>query len=122
MTTNTDTRLKNFAPFLGFNAQGNLGPFTIYVNKHRRPVWYLTRPQLEPPSPARIHQKNALRACALAWQWLLPETKANWLLAARRAGLRISGYNLFTWFFFSHDRPTIETIERLTGIDLLDVP
>lgn len=120
MGTNTSTDLPNCCPFLGWNAQGNLGPFTIYVNRHRRPVWYLTKPQMEPPSYARKHQKDVLRACSLAWNWSTPSTRSAWLLAAVRARLRVSGWNLFVWYFCRRDAPTIRTIERVSHVSLLD--
>lgn len=111
--------LPNCAAFLGWNMQGNFGPFTCYQNRQRRPVWYLTTPQKEPPSYGRQHQKNRLRACALTWQALSAPTRANWMLAARRANLRLHGYDLWTWYFMRRDPGPIRSIERFTGVALL---
>jgi hypothetical protein len=109
----------NMAGFFGWNMQGNLGPWTCYQNAHRKPVWYLTSPQIEPPSPARIHVKDQFKAASIAWNLLSPATKASWILAAIRANLRIHGLNLFIFWFLKLDDAAIHTIERQTGITLL---
>jgi hypothetical protein len=107
------------SPFLGFNAQGNLGPFTCYVGRHRKIVWYLTTPQKEPPSFYRDVQKRRLAAAAATWNRLTPEQRSNWSLACSSLRLRIHGYDLWTFWQLRHDRPTIATIERHAGLELI---
>jgi hypothetical protein len=109
----------NLCGFLGWNMQGNLGPWTCYQNAHRKPVWYWTMPQLEPPSPARIHQKDLFRAAAMAWAALSSTTKAAWMAAARAAHLRIHGHNLFMYWWLKRDDAAVKTIERISGETLL---
>jgi hypothetical protein len=45
--------------------------------------------------------------------------RRNWEQAAKKAGLKITGYNLFTYWQLTHDRPTIRTVERQSGIPLV---
>jgi len=104
---------------LGWNMQGNLGPFTVYQNKHGKPVFFLTAPQKEPPSQARLTQRARFTAAATAWKTLDPAARNAWSLAARLARLRITGYNLWVWYQTKGDYPTIRTIERATATTLL---
>src|SRR4030042_5782615 len=96
----------SMSPFFGFNCQGNFGPFTIYVNRHRKMIWYLTTPQKEPPTYYRDMQKRKLAAAAAAWNALSSEQRATWILAAGRLRLRIPGYDLWTYLALRPHPPT----------------
>lgn len=106
-------------PLVGFHPTGDLGPFTIYTSKRKGVVWFLRAPPTKPPTYLQRRQRNAFRLAAKAWRATPSSGRTNWSLAARAAGLRISGFNLFVYYHVKHDRPTIATIERITGISLL---
>ncbi|KKM73184.1 hypothetical protein LCGC14_1412940 [marine sediment metagenome] len=40
-------------------------------------------------------------------------------IAARRAGLSVTGYNLWVWWQLKRDRTTLATIERNSGVTLI---
>jgi len=61
------------------------------------------------------------RYAAMAWRGLTPELRARWQLAATRAHLKITGYNLWTYYQVTQDLAPIHTIERLSGLQLIPV-
>lgn len=105
--------------FLGFNTQGDLGPWTFYTSKRNGLVWFTKAPPLEPPSLLQTHQRNKFRLAGYIWRALTPEARETWLRAARQANLRISGYNLFVYWITTQDDDAIKTVQRQTDIDLI---
>lgn len=105
--------------FLGFNVTGDLGPWTFYTSKRAGIVWFVKAPPLEPPSPLQVHQRNKFRLVGYLWRALSPEQRQAWLAAQAKAGLGITGYNLFTYYVTTGDAPAIQTIERQTGLELI---
>jgi hypothetical protein len=101
--------------FLGLKIQGDLGPFTCYTSKRGRVVWYLKAPPTTPPTDTQIAQRNAFRYAAAAWNAFAAEERAQWETAAKRACLRITGYDLCTYYFLTEDNATLETLEHQTG-------
>lgn len=105
--------------FLGWNTQGDLGPFTFYTAKNMALVFYLRAPPTKPPTPWQGQVREAFAAAAVTWSALPVATKALWELVTHRAHLRISGINLWMYWQLKQDRAAIRTIERQTGITLL---
>ncbi len=105
---------------MGLLLAGDMGPFTFYTNKLHKHVFYQKAPPEKPPSifQRRHHQRwtNAARQ----WRNMPQETRDAWSLAATQAHTRISGYNLWIYWITTHDRPGLATIERQSGITLLD--
>lgn len=104
---------------MGLSQTGDLGPFTIYTDARRRPVWFLKSPPAKPPSPRQVLQRNAFRMAAKAWQQIGAQVRAEWNAAARHANLYLNGYTLWVHYQTRRDRRAIQTIERLTGRTLL---
>jgi len=104
--------------FWGWNSQGNIGPWTCYTGKRRQLVIFLTKDHEKPSSYLRDRTKNRIRAAAHGWRMLTNAQRERWALAAERANLRISGYNLWTFWFMKRDRATIRTIERISKVSL----
>jgi hypothetical protein len=78
-------------------------------------VWYVKAPPTTPPTDNQIAQQNAFRYAAAAWNAFAPEERAQWEAAAKRACLRITGYDLCTYYFLTEDNAAIETVERQAG-------
>ena len=112
----TKTKMLNL---LGLRPTGDLGPLTGYTTKRGRGVWYLKAPPKEPPTGYQIHYRNLFRLVAMTWQALPRSKRDDWLDAARRASLRITGYNLFLWYYHTRDLAVIRTVEHQTGFSLL---
>ena len=104
---------------LGCIIWGDLGPLTLYRDKqHKLVVFQKTWPE-GPPSADQIIQRNKFRTAALAWNALTQAKRDQWSLAARRASLAMSGYNLFTWWHIHQDDHPIQAIQRQTFTQLL---
>jgi len=105
---------------IGFSPTGDLGPLTGYTTKRGKAVWFLKAPPKIPPTGWQTVQRNAFRMNAFAWKALPPEQRANWMDAAHLARLTITGFNLFTWYHLRPDPAVIRTIERISGIKLIN--
>ncbi len=106
--------------FLGWNTQGDLGPYTLYTDRRQSLVIFLKAPPRTPPSWRQKAQRNRFRQAASLWNALSPDRRKAWQLATDRAHLALTGYDLFIYFTLKNDRPAIQTIERQTHVKLLD--
>ena len=104
---------------LGLNLTGDIGPFTVYTSRRAGTVWFLKSPPKKPPNVNQVRQRNRFRLAARAWQALQKGTRHDWNTAARRAHLRCSAYNLWIHWQTRRLPAYIRTIERQTGITLL---
>jgi hypothetical protein len=103
---------------IGLKCQGDLGPITCYTDRHNRVVWYPKAPPKEPPTDLQLTRRARFTLAGQLWNELTIEQREEWTLAARRAHLRISGYNLFTYLITSHRYDVIKTIEFQSDIQL----
>ena len=104
---------------LGWNTQGDLGPWTFYTDKRKGLVFFVKAPPLEPPSLLQTSVRNSIRLAAYTWRSLPPSARTNWQLAATRAHLKITGYNLFVFWILRKEDAAIRTVERLTNVSLI---
>jgi hypothetical protein len=104
---------------LGWNPTGDFGPWTFYTAHDRRPVFYDRAPPTKPPTWKQRRRITLFRLAAKAWRNLTPELRARWELAAKRAHLRITGYNLWTYVQTTGNRAPVRTVERLSGLQLI---
>jgi len=105
--------------FLGLNTQGDVGPWTFYTSKQNGLVWFVKAPPLEPPSRKQIHQRNKFRLIGAVWRSLSPQQRSDWLLAARKAHLEITGYNFFLYYMMTADAAAVRTVERASHTSLI---
>lgn len=104
---------------LGWNTQGDIGPFTFYTSKRKGLIFFLKAPPKELPSEWQIHQRNKWKAAAAAWAATPPLLRKKWQLAADRCHLAATGYNLWIYWQTTGDRAAIATIERHSRLTLL---
>jgi hypothetical protein len=104
--------------FLGFNSQGDIGPFTMYTAKDKGLVWFVKSPPLKPASYLQVVQRDKWRLAARLWRSYTAAQRGSWMLAATRANLWIHGYNLFIYVATKPDRSILNVIERDSGITL----
>lgn len=112
-------RTEDLIRWMGFNSQGDFGPWTFYTDKQRGLVYYVKAPPLEPPSQLQLSVRNSIRLAAYSWRSLSPEHQRDWERVSKRAHLQITGYNLFVFWSLTKDHATIHTLERITRIDLI---
>jgi len=104
--------------FLGVNTNGDLGPYTFYTSHRKRLVFF---PKTWPKDPATFHQtlyRNRWRHAAQRWRDLTPDTRTLWETMSKRAHCTVTGYNLYVFYILGKGEEIIETLERLTGIDV----
>lgn len=109
----------NDLQLLGFDLTGDIGGLTAYTTNRGRAVLYPRASPLNPPTDAQQLQRDRLTEAANEYAQLDPATKENWQQAARRASLRITGYNLWCYWWLTRDTPIIATVSKQSGIDLL---
>ena len=110
---------KPIMALLGLNPSGDLGDYTVYTSRRKGIVWFVKAPPKCPPTYLQRRQRNAFTLAALCWRRVSSEARRTWSAAARLAGLKCSGYNLFVFFQLTRDRAAIRTIEHQTGKQLL---
>lgn len=110
---------KNLVSLFGTVLWGDIGPLTLYRNKNNKLITFMKTWPKEPPSDEQLEWRQKFRTAAAAWQALSTSSRSAWDGAARRAGLCMSGYNLFVHWQIKQDTKAIQTIERQTGISLL---
>jgi len=110
---------RNLILLIGLRATGDLGPWILWTGRRNRRAIALRSTPTTPPSLLQLRCRARWLAAARAWAGLLPGTRTLWALAARRAGLTISGYNLWMACQLGQRRDIITTIERQTGLTLL---
>lgn len=109
----------NKRQLLGFSQTGDLGPYTVYTSVRRQPVWFYKSPPQKPPSDRQIQQRLRFAAAAEAWQQMGHSQRRTWSAAARKAGLYLSGYNLWIYYQITRNAAIIRTIEHQTSTTLL---
>lgn len=97
---------------------GDIGPLTFYTSQRAKLVAFPRAPPLNPPSPTQEIIREYFREQATAWRNLTNDQRAQWLEAAKRCNLHITGYNLWCWFYRSRNEQQLQTIERQSGITL----
>lgn len=100
----------------GFRHQGDLGPLTTYTSDRGALVVFPRSSPLNPPSAQQLQMRQLFALTAATWRNLTQEQRNAWNELSRRTRLRVTGYNLFTWYQRTQDRETIATIARQAGI------
>jgi len=101
--------------FLGTVAYGDFADMTTYRSQRGKIVWFAKTWPDKPPSYLQTLDRAKFSAAAQAWQLLTAAEKEQWKLAAQRASLCMTGYNLFVYCQLGHDPTRIATIARQTG-------
>lgn len=110
--------------YLGFGAQGDLGPWTTYTSKAMGPhgiVIFAKAWLKDPTSPRQKAHRNRVRAAATAWKALSAQQRTDWERTTKTLSLRLTGYNLFVHWHMVRDTSNILTLERQSGIQLLPI-
>lgn len=81
--------------YLGLDYGGDLGGWTIYRNKHGKPVFYPIAKPAKPPTPNQLQCRARFKAAQGQWSLLPKSTKAQWELFANKLSLCMTGQNLY---------------------------
>lgn len=104
--------------WIGINAQGDLGPVTMYKSQRGTRIWYAKAPPEIPWSIGQLRQRTLFKMAGIAWQNLTDAEKQDYETAAARAHLRITGYNLWVHACLRQDVSYIQTIINQTKVQL----
>jgi len=98
--------------FLGFNTQGDLGPITFYTSKDQGLVMYLSTSPKKQQSARQRQQRNMFRAAAETWNLFSRTERDAWERAAKKARLRVSGFNAWLHVTLKQDWDWYRTLCR----------
>lgn len=104
---------------LGTVLNGDLGPYTFYWSQRGHLVMFLKTWPKDPASWLQTNNRNRWRHAGDRWRSLDQQTRDDWLTMGKKANLTISGYNLFIFYITGHGTAAVETIQRLTNMDVL---
>ncbi len=105
---------------MGLRIQGDVGPFTCYTSKRKKVVFFLKAPPEKPASEWQTSRRHRFKMAAAGWRGLTNAKRALWELATKRLSFRLTGYNLWVWYYVKGDRPGLATIERHSGLTLIE--
>ena len=100
--------------FLGTVAFGDFADLTTYRSQRGKVVWFAKTWPDKPPSYLQTLDRARFSAAAASWRLLTPAEKRQWTLAAQRASLVMTGYNLYVYCQLGHDPQRVNTIARQT--------
>lgn len=103
---------------MGFNATGDLGGFTLYTNKKGKLVWFIKAPPTTPPTYYQDIKRNYFRRAAAAWARMPDELKKRWEQVTKRLSLRLTGYDLWVFWYTCSDDLALRTLQRQSEINL----
>lgn len=103
---------------MGFVIYGDLADLTLYRNKNGKVVSFQKTWPDKPPSYLQILDQTRFAVAAHAWVDLPEIQKEQWRLAARRASLCLTGYNLYMYCWLAPHNESLVAIARQTGTTL----
>jgi len=105
---------------LGVMISGDVGPLTFYTSQRQKHVIFDKKPPLNPASQLQLRNRNRLRGIAQAWNVLDKESRDRWESVSKRVGCRCTGFHLWVWWNWKQDRSALRTLERISGIQLIE--
>lgn len=107
--------------YFGTIVWGDLGPVTIYKSKRGKLVSFAKTWPKEGPTAEQLEYRQLFTDAAAEWQKLTKDERRQWELATLRAGLTMTGYNLFVHYQIKHDIGNIRALQRQTQTELVPV-
>lgn len=100
------------------NAQGDIGPITMYRDVRHALVVYPRSPPKEPPSILQTINRNRWNAAMRQWRALPANQRHAWTTAANAASLRCGGHAFFVHVLTTRNWQKAATVAQQTGITL----
>jgi hypothetical protein len=102
----------------GLNIQGDWGPLTFYTATNKDLIAFLKAPPRCPETQNQRMIRDRFVRIGLSWADMTQPQRDQWEAITRRANLRVTGFNLFTYWQMRRDTPAIATLEAQTNIPL----
>lgn len=103
---------------IGIRPTGDLGQFTMYTNRKGSLVCFLKTRPAKPLTNRQLGNMRRFTAIGSVWRSMPPSERQAWQLAAKRAGLTITAYNLFVYSQMQPDSSTLLTVQRQSAVHL----
>jgi len=104
--------------WLGLVSWGDIAELTLYRDRYRQLVVYQKQYPKSIVPFFQGRQRDLFKIAVSNWKKLPNGKKQQWTLAARRASLRMTGYNLYIAATLIPDPPAIATLQRQTKTTL----
>jgi len=95
---------------------GDLGPLTIYTDRHGRKVAYPKSPPKSPPTDLQLGVRNRFRTSQAAYMDLSTVDKLAWETLVRRSNLCMTGQNLYIHVAMMLTFGFLDTLMQQTGV------
>ena len=96
--------------------QGDMGPLTFSTATNGNLIAFLKAPPRCPPTPNQEMTRERFRRVAESWATLTPTERIQWETLSVRACLRVTGYDLFTYYHMKRGLSIVQTVERQTNL------
>jgi hypothetical protein len=103
---------------VAWSCTGDLGPWSFYTSRRRKIVFYPRSPALSPASPIQTVIRDRWRMATQAWKAMDRTLQSNWETATRALSLGLNGYALHVYWYTTGDTRSLQSIQRMSGIDL----
>jgi len=100
----------------GMQVSGDIGPLTIYTDRHGRKVAYPKSPPKSPPTEMQLQVRGRFSQSQAAYMSLSAADKLDWETLVRRANLCMTGQNLYIHVATMLTFDFLDTLMHQTGI------
>lgn len=114
--------IRGLVNFFGFIIWGDVNELTVYRDKQGKMIVFPKTWPDKPPSTTQIEQRARMTQAAQAWQDIETYWQSQWDLAARKASLCMTGYNMFVHWQLMGDTTAMQAIQRQTGVRIWPLP
>lgn len=103
---------------LGLNASGDIGDYTVYVDRYQRFVVFPRSPPECPATPNQLRQRARFRWVMEQWAAEPLQVRLAWSLLSDRTDLHLLGHNTYMHFAFSQDQYALDTLIMQSGVNV----
>jgi hypothetical protein len=107
------------ASIIGLIVSGDVDGVTIYTDRHNRKVVFPKAPPKEPPTQMQVDVRNRFKAAQAEYMGLTAPQKHDYELLTKRAGLCLTGQNIFIHVAMKRTQGTLDTLQHQTGITVV---
>jgi hypothetical protein len=97
---------------LGFSVTGDMGPYTLYRSHRGKLIFYPRAPALNPPTPLQSVMRQRFKVAAQMWQMMPPSQHQAWERATIKTRLKLTGYDLWVYWWTTRDLPFLKHVIR----------
>lgn len=108
--------LADFTSVLGLQVSGDIGPLTIYTDKHGKKVPFPKSPPKEPASVNQLIQRSRFAQAQRWWKDQTAAVKRDYETLALKGGLAMTGQNLAIHVALKNDADFLRTLMRQQDI------